>query len=1011
LTCSGVITGPRPTQKASFPAIVLRLGIPLVAALLASTALDAQETRPALVHSIGQPPIWQPYGAGSTQFTAGETNGAMLMAGVQRAFLNPVTGLAALAGEGYGSLGGGWPGGGVRFLARSPALALALGADLHVGRGGGMHLAPIFSYQSSIRRGGLFGAGTMLRVDWLPTRRQSLAVGVHVPVRPLAGRTRPRSTLVQLPRGAALDIGDSLPLRAEQALAQVASSASILRATSSLHSAADVALLRANHVPGSTASPYARASTLYHGELAAAFAASSGVESLGDSIARRARAGLLDHVLVPYDTLFGQPKSDDIRGLTSRAQASFAGWLRDSTEIREPARAMTLATHARWLRIIETVHRELARQWKDSRMIWMPLHLALQPDQLDDQVEIDSILGRLAGRPFTDNNALTYLRSTDLPLEIARSIYAARDYHVIWTHDFSGVRDETGALDKLSFEMVADAYFPALTAAVRRYDETGRLPVYMILLDQYFYEPRRGRLWMTILENPLAARIDLPGDEPDREAHLRQRQEELRAAVAASQRLQRDAASAGGDSWLRRLVKVHVNILYPSDFSFRSHRIIPGIPFTPDDIMRDHRKIVLYDANELDPYAGAMFMMGVGIGEHYASQTWEDRGQRLRGPALLEARAALRRVLRDHGFDDESIPAPLRERADGAAVEDAANQHDFIGRALQVHNEAGFGRKQSSVLRAALYDLASPWTVVVVPDPLWLSAEWGAMLAGAAARGARVHVISPADANAPSPQAPIRALAHEVMDRLLYIRTEMAEVMRASGGELRVGLYASRTHVDDAAGRRRELQQGLERAPWIRDLFPFDARTLAVLERAEARTTAESGEASLTAEDESPRAPQLHQKTQLIARAGAISALLRIPGWDDVLARQMESQSRESARFADQIGYATPSLETEGTRSTDAMLTAFEAALPEEERRRASFYFAAGTQNMDPRGLALDAEATIVTSGFQGISGLVDIYRLMARTTWITERSQLDELIAPPSPFWRMVARLARTAF
>src|SRR5207249_11399922 len=119
-----------------------------------------------------------------------------------------------------------------------------------------------------------------------------------------------------------------------------------------------------------------------------------------------------------------------------------------------------------------------------------------------------------------------------------------------------------------------------------------------------------------------------------------------------SSRLQREAAGSGGYGWLRRVVQVHVSITQPSDFSFRSSRIIPPIPLTPDNIARDHRKIALYDLNEADPYRGGAIVMGVGIGEHYASATWEDRGYRLRGPAALEARAALRRELRLNGFAD-----------------------------------------------------------------------------------------------------------------------------------------------------------------------------------------------------------------------------------------------------------------------------------------------------------------------------------------------------------------------
>jgi hypothetical protein len=484
----------------------------------------------------------------------------------------------------------------------------------------------------------------------------------------------------------------------------------------------------------------------------------------------------------------------------------------------------------------------------------------------------------------------------------------------------------------------------------------------------------------------------------------------LRAAVASSARLQRDAARAGGDRWLRRVVKVHVSVTQPADFSFRSHRIIPGIPFTPDNVMRDHRKIAFYDLTEADPYRGALLLMGVGIGEHYASATWEDRGYRIRGPATIEARVAVRELLRRNGFDAGDIPPPLREVASAPAAERQADLGDYVGRVLQVHNVVGFGPKQASVARALLYNLAQPGSLVVVPDPVWVSAEWAGMLAAAAARGARVHVIAPAAANAPSPEAPILAMSREVLLGLLQLADRLGPRIREAGGELRIGLFAAHAQADDAAGRRREVREGLQRAPWIRDVIPFDSRTLAVLDRAETRAASDGRDATAIARDTRPRAPQLHQKTQLVARPGAIAALVRQPGWDDVLARSIEVQSLQTARFAEQLGYTAPAVDTTATRAADALLRGYEQAIPESERKNVSFYFSLGTQNEDPRGLMLDGETTMLVSGFYAAAGLVDLYYLMARSTWVTTEAELDRFVPPRRGLMRRIARLIRPA-
>ena len=66
--------------------------------------------------------------------------------------------------------------------------------------------------------------------------------------------------------------------------------------------------------------------------------------------------------------------------------------------------------------------------------------------------------------------------------------------------------------------------------------------------------------------------------------------------------------------------------------SNRTSRLIGYLPIAPDaSVVRDHRKIVFYDLTELDPGRGAALFGGVGVGEQYASPTWEDRAVRLAG--------------------------------------------------------------------------------------------------------------------------------------------------------------------------------------------------------------------------------------------------------------------------------------------------------------------------------------------------------------------------------------------
>ena len=972
-----------------------------------ATSLAAQ-TPPSPVFSIGQPPAWRHHVA--LQWTAHDrrsSSDATISYGVYHAFnkppiqaTNPVLGLAGGTVEAYTTATA--PGdAGLRALFTSRLLALSAGIDWDLRN---KNVDAIVSWESAIRRGGILGRGSMVRVDWLPKRDQIVRVGLAAPLfQPLAGRTRPRQTSVSIPASPQARPASRVSLApdAERLVRELEGALTAIAAYSDLYT--DAAVRRSRMLS------YRAAMDRSQNALPLLFVAASLDDARARAAARRARVAVAERMLIPVDSVFGRPKHVDVDRLARAALADFDRWLSDSSGIAPAGRPGVRCAFQLWADAVGAVVRDIVKGAGDTRLVWLPLDLALTLGEFDDQVEIDSLIGRVVGHPFTDRNALAYMRHEDLPLEIARSIYAAREYHVLWTHEFMGRLWKTRRIDDIGYQMVADAYLPALTAAVKRYDSTGVFPTYMILHDQYYYEVSEGRLWLTILEDPLNASMRLEGDDGTRTQHLLERQAELRVAVAGSARLRRDARASGdADRWLRSTIKVHVNVWNPADFSFRSHHIIPGIPFAPDNLMRDHRKLVLYDLNEADPNRGALFVMGIGIGEVYASATWEDRGFRVRGPAALEARAALRRALRRNGYSDAAIPAPLRAVASKRAQEESANARDFVGRALQVHNEVGFGDKKSSVARAILYNLAQPGSVVVVPDQLWLSETWGGMLAGAAARGARVHVIAPAAPNAPIPDAPALARAHDVLSRLLELRASLAPQIRASGGDLRVGLFAARAPANDAAGRLREVREGLARSRWIRDVIPFDDRTLAVLERVEREIANDGPDATAIAQDEKPHPPQPHRKTQVVARPGAIAALVRQPGWDDVLAEAMRVQSRETAKFAAQLGYTGPAVDTAATRRADEMMRGYEAGIPEAERKRVSFYFAEGSHNMDQRGLMSDGEATLIVSGPQASAGLVDLFYVMARTTWIEREGELDRLLPPRSRLVHWFARRMR---
>src|SRR5437773_1614743 len=208
------------------------------------TLAGAQQPPPTPAFSIGQPPRWQPYVGGTGVLDRHGTWGPSAFIGVNRPITNPVTGLLAVTGEVYASYTGVTAGSGARLLATAPALGLGAGADWDARAG---HVDFLMSVHAAVRRGGLLGHGSMLRVDWLPGRSQSIGLGFDLPIdQPLAGRTRARHTDVRLPRPdspGAVTLAGPLAPAADSALRRVRDAADLIRAYTFLYSPRDQDML------------------------------------------------------------------------------------------------------------------------------------------------------------------------------------------------------------------------------------------------------------------------------------------------------------------------------------------------------------------------------------------------------------------------------------------------------------------------------------------------------------------------------------------------------------------------------------------------------------------------------------------------------------------------------------------------------------------------------------------------------------------------------------------------
>ncbi len=1018
--------------------ILLVLLLSFAVALPGAAQDDVPPWEGGVTRSLSQPPRARWHSGASFGGVVADGKARPLgygLFGVEKSLTNPVTGILSASLEGYAGFRGDLADGGVRALLSSTTFRLTGGVDFNLRD---LQFRPLLGLTMPVRRAGIFGSGTLLRLEWSPGPSDAVRASVLVPVgQPLAGRTRQRESSVaaepQAPRLRLIALPDDSPglaitltnlvvgMRRLQSLLVPDIDAPTADPYDALEPLV-AELLDPPALPGVTAGPGLNTEGIiraYHAHLEQAFSvAATGrpVElgeptAVGRRLADMARETLLDHVIIPFDRLLGRWKSPDLLDAFGRqALGNFARGLVFAAVLPEERERAALYVFQQTVEAIVAIQREAVRDWGDSRVLWIPLQLALLPEDHVTQAQLDALIERAVGQPFSDGNRVWYVINEQFQEEVSRSIRVAEDYHVLWIHDFRG-RNSRGEPDRMSLRYVVDAYLRALTERVRRYDTVGRLPVYMILLDQHYYEVNRGRLWLDFLENPLGDLPPLPGGFEEFETRLRAAQDTLREAVAGS-RLLASEAREYGDRWFRNQIKIHVSITNPADPSFWSRDIVPLIGI-PDNVMRDHRKIVFYDITEDDPYRGMAIYTGMGIGEHYSGPTWEDRSIMAQGPAVLTLKHAVRQLFLAHGLRPEETPYALRARplaedyaakvAAEIARQEAAGRSDQ--RAMELHNETGFGDKRVNVAKALLYTLMPPGSVIKVPDSLWGSSVFASMLAGSALRGARVLFIAPSLDSAPSSGWPAMGLAHDLFSRLIVLQQALGPELEAAGGLLKTGIYNPGVGVQDFAARFDAAYRNGRRTPFLRRLLPLDPTVDSLLVQIGSTAAPPASGADLVTPPDSV-VPQLHLKANFFASREGWDLLVASPTIEGLLRAYYMQLVRYGLEGGPDARAVADALAGAGWQ----LVAETRARLDEEARKRMVYYLLVGSANQDYRSMFMDGEASVLLSGWSGIVGLIDFGLLINLSVWVDDLALLDALLPPPSGFRRSIARTIRPA-
>ncbi len=998
----------------------------LIGCLPNSVWAQGSDTVPRAVLSLGQPKPWSwlsGLAVGGLGGSPALADPVQLRLGVYHSIKNPVVDALGLSFETYtGIADAGDASVGARARLAIPILGVALGADHDMARN---RTDAIYSFRAPLRRGGAVGFGSMLRLDYIPGRGRQLYAGIELPLvqRVNAGRKRPATDRAmparREPSGRA-----AASASANKPPAFAATLDALHRDATTITTHVVPFLGRALPSAGSaerSAAPtvdVAAAIARYHDAIDLAFAqslASATPTEADAALVRRAaalaRQVLLDEVLLPYNRLLGQAKHPRVMPvLLANARDAFQLHLEGLPALGRTRVSAAGAIFATMLDVVARQREEIAGAWIDERFGWIPLQLALRAEAHDTQAELDALVSRAVETPFTEGNFVSYIINEQFQYQLSRSIRAAEEYHVLWTHDFRGV-DDVGDPDEVSYRQVVRSYLAAMTARVRAYDSTGRFPTYLILHDQWYYSVRSGSLFLKFLEDPTRAEVALPREFRSWGDTIRAAQEELRAAIRNSRRLQAERARLG-DAWLRNLIKVHVSVMNRPDPAFRSWRLASGLPMT-DNILRDHRKLIFYDISEADPYRGEAMYTGAGVGEHYSNLTWEDRSILVRGPAALDLKNQARRNLMAHRLPLDRLPQALqlRTRADDydAIVRAGAARDGVSQRALSIHNETGYDSKHVNVAKAVLYTMMPSGSVILVPDSFWNAEFWGSTLFGAALRGARVLVIAPSYRSNSVEVRGTQLLSRELLWRILAARERHAATLAQSGGLIQVGIFDSKIAVTDIPAKVRSVRTTFEANPWLRELFGFPDAAYTDLARLEEDIARLAMASSRQREFEHDDRTRLHLKANYFASREAWTIMQR-PEWGQL------TWSFVTQRIAQVQGRGQSVMRMEET--PDAVLdigTSFvrdwEASLSDAERERVVFYHMMGSQNQNYRSMVMDAEVAFVTAGWPSVIPYLDALALIGQSEWMERPEDLNRMLPPMGGFMNFVAHWGRLAF
>jgi len=884
----------------------------------------------------------------------------------------------------------------------------------------------IVTIQYGVRRGGLFGGGEEIRLDYRMGRNRQFLAGIvfNQPFKKHRA-TRPKYKYIRIPKGElpeprpTFENGGGFSSELERSVRTIEHSIEALDKMLTprlfVSDAEEVSTAYRDHIrlPGHT---FEEENETYHRELQNAFTnVVGGEEIVGEQLADVARTIIFEKILVPYNRHFGQHKQPKApTAFVEQAVVEFNRQLDEHSRFRmlssQEAAAQKAVAGEVFRRTVVAINEAGAaanKRWRTSlgvwlqkgRFVWLPLNYGLHPADYDTQEEWDAVLAALTTHEFTDCNTMKYLPNEQFHYELKKMLHETEKYQVLIIHDFQG-KDKKDNTDPKGWDMVANGYMDSFIEAVKAIDrgEREKLPQFMLFIDQNFYQSNNSREIITYLEKLY---------EPDK---LKLKDKEIQKMVEDTQQKMRDviqnspAFSAMSEEELAKLFKINVNVTNPWD---------PTFAF--DISMRDHRKFSFRDVFEETPSSGAGILTGTGIGKHYHPPGWEDRAMEIRGPVLVDLKRAAKDLCITQGFDDDEIPYYLRDRTypdNFAELCEELRQKGWRSNVMVAFNATGYGYKQTTVMRATIYNLAPKGSVLLAIDSLWLSDFWAEMFICAALRGVHAYAIAPSPENAPSAADPTMYLMRENLEVMIDANDYFREDMAKTGGAIHVGLYKHDRGIGDTEGRARALIEAEKRLPFFAADFPIgDVVAKEVTRYLDQVIDEEEGSIPLVnITDDLDVRPFLHMKTQFFGTPVAMQ-ILAVDGWDKIAERYI--QVRHKQAYREPTEGLTPHNLVRNDADIRLGYEKYLETLPPDERDNHILAFTIGSMNQDRRGMVSDGEVLAAFTGSSALIGILDMIYMVGTATYAEHIDDFEELFPKPGmrSFMRKTSRYMQDMF